>query len=135
MGYCRGGSRTTATSRLEAVNYYHKELHLGCCSNPRSASVLNQTNGMKWVKWTLLALAGFVIICMKLISSSLADFFISEYPTKLPEIVVSLLLLTAVAFHTQDIRITLLSKSEDELNPNISSFGFETWLKQKESFI
>ena len=72
---------------------------------------------------------------MKLISSSLADFFISEYPTKLPEIVVSLLLLIAVAFHTQDIRITLLSKSEDELNPNISSFGFETWLKQKESFI
>ena len=24
--------------RLEAVNYYHKVLHLGCCSNPRSAS-------------------------------------------------------------------------------------------------
>ena len=21
-----------------AVNYYHKELHLGCCSSPRSAS-------------------------------------------------------------------------------------------------
>ena len=27
----RGGSRT-------AVNYYHKALHLGCCSSPRSAS-------------------------------------------------------------------------------------------------
>ena len=24
--------------RLEAVNYYHKALHLGCCSSPRSAS-------------------------------------------------------------------------------------------------
>ena len=23
---------------LEAVNYYHKELHLRCCSSPRSAS-------------------------------------------------------------------------------------------------
>ena len=23
---------------LPAVNYYHKELHLGCCSSPRSAS-------------------------------------------------------------------------------------------------
>ena len=37
----RGGSRAAATSkmeRLEAVNYYHKVLHLGCCSIPRSAS-------------------------------------------------------------------------------------------------
>ena len=46
----RGGSRTAATSKIErfviivndfqlpAVNYYHKVLHLGCCSNPRSAS-------------------------------------------------------------------------------------------------
>ena len=25
---------------LEAVNYYHKVLHLGCCSSPRSASVM-----------------------------------------------------------------------------------------------
>ena len=25
-------------TKLEAVNYYHKELHLGCCSSPRSAS-------------------------------------------------------------------------------------------------
>ena len=23
---------------LEAVKYYHKELHLGCCSSPRSYS-------------------------------------------------------------------------------------------------
>ena len=46
----RGGSRATATSKvvcfviidngwkLEAVNYYHKALHLECCSSPRSAS-------------------------------------------------------------------------------------------------
>ena len=40
----RGGSRTAATSKMErfmimeAVNYYHKALHLGCCSSPRSAS-------------------------------------------------------------------------------------------------
>ena len=45
----RGGSRAAATSKLErfviivngwklkVVNYYHKALHLGCCS-PRSAS-------------------------------------------------------------------------------------------------
>ena len=43
----RGGSRTAATSKIEqfviivqlpAVNYYHKALHLGCCSSPRSTS-------------------------------------------------------------------------------------------------
>ena len=42
----RGGSRTAATSKIElfmiikkeAVNYYHKVLHLGCCSSPRSVS-------------------------------------------------------------------------------------------------
>ena len=28
----------TLTKRLEAINYYHKVLHLGCCSSPRSAS-------------------------------------------------------------------------------------------------
>ena len=47
----RGGSRTAASSKMkrfviivfgwmeEAVSYYHKALHLGCCSSPRSASV------------------------------------------------------------------------------------------------
>ena len=53
----RGGSRTAATSKmerfviivngwkLEAVNYYHKVLHLGYCSSPRSASgTLQNTN-------------------------------------------------------------------------------------------
>ena len=25
-------------AELQAVNYYHKELQLGCCSSPRSAS-------------------------------------------------------------------------------------------------
>ena len=41
----RGGSRTAATSKMErfviivnAVNYYHKALHLGCFNSPRSAS-------------------------------------------------------------------------------------------------
>ena len=41
----RGGSRTAATYKMErfviiaaAVNYYHKALHLGCCSSPRPAS-------------------------------------------------------------------------------------------------
>ena len=38
----RGGSRTAATSKIERfviiVNCYYKALHLGCCSNPRSAS-------------------------------------------------------------------------------------------------
>ena len=46
----RGGSRAAATSKMErfviivngfqlpAVNYYHKALHLGCYSSPRSAS-------------------------------------------------------------------------------------------------
>ena len=29
---------------LEAVNYYHKELHLRCCSSPRSASDLHLLN-------------------------------------------------------------------------------------------
>ena len=34
----RGGSRTAATSKVEAVNYYHKVLYLGIFSSPRSAS-------------------------------------------------------------------------------------------------
>ena len=29
---------------LEAVNYYHKALHLGCCSSPRSASAFVNEN-------------------------------------------------------------------------------------------
>ena len=39
--HVRGGSRAATTSkgeRLEAFNWYHNELHLGCCSSPRSAS-------------------------------------------------------------------------------------------------
>ena len=40
--FFRGGGRTAATSKmeLETVNYYHKALHLGYCSSPRSTSVL-----------------------------------------------------------------------------------------------
>ena len=38
----RGESRAAATSKMECfviiVNGYHKVLHLGCCSSPRSAS-------------------------------------------------------------------------------------------------
>ena len=30
--------RTKYKQRLKAVNYYHKALHLGCCSSPRPAS-------------------------------------------------------------------------------------------------
>ena len=49
----RAGSRTTATSKMEHFviivngwkpNYYHKELHLGCCSSPRSASANDNEN-------------------------------------------------------------------------------------------
>ena len=44
----RGGSRTAATSKMvrfviEAVNYYPKAPHFGCCSSPRSASVHDPT--------------------------------------------------------------------------------------------
>ena len=44
--FSRGGSRAAAASKMErfvilvddsAVSYYHKALHLGCCSSPRSA--------------------------------------------------------------------------------------------------
>ena len=28
--------------RLSAVNYYHKALHLGCCSSPRSDAVIDK---------------------------------------------------------------------------------------------
>ena len=44
LKFIRGGSRTAATSKMEPfvtpvnVNYYHKALHLGCCSSPRSPS-------------------------------------------------------------------------------------------------
>ena len=53
----RGGSRAAATSKMESfmiivkrlppVNYYHKALHLGCCSSPRSTSD-NVTVTFKW---------------------------------------------------------------------------------------
>ena len=46
--YTKAGSRAAATSKmeplviidngLEAVNFYHKVLHLGCCSSPRFTS-------------------------------------------------------------------------------------------------
>ena len=46
----RGGSRAAATSKMERfviiVNgwkHYHKALHLGCCSSPRSASEYYRT--------------------------------------------------------------------------------------------
>ena len=41
----RGGSMAAVTSKLElpAVNYYHKELHLGRCSSPISASGKSKT--------------------------------------------------------------------------------------------
>ena len=44
----RGGSRAAATSKVELfviiVNgfHYHKELDLGCCSSPRSASDIDK---------------------------------------------------------------------------------------------
>ena len=54
----RGGYRTAATSnagalcdnswRLPAVNYYHKELHLGCCSSPWSTSGFTAYNHSNW---------------------------------------------------------------------------------------
>ena len=36
----RGRSRAATTSKMErfVTNHYHKALHLGCCSSPRSAS-------------------------------------------------------------------------------------------------
>ena len=34
----RWSSLGNNSQRLPAVNYYHKVLHLGCCSSPRSAS-------------------------------------------------------------------------------------------------
>ena len=33
------GSLKSHPNQGQAVNYYHKPLHLGCCSSPRSASV------------------------------------------------------------------------------------------------
>ena len=58
----RGGSGAAATSKMErfviivnglAVNYYHKALHLGCCSSPRSAfanveELMHQTFKQGW---------------------------------------------------------------------------------------
>ena len=32
------GALCDNSQRLEAINYYHKALHLGCCSSSRSAS-------------------------------------------------------------------------------------------------
>ena len=30
------------------VNYYHKALHLGCCSSPRSASALDNSSSLQF---------------------------------------------------------------------------------------
>ena len=49
----RSGSRAAATSKMECfviiVNYYHKALHLGCCSSPRSASEIYNRYGKLWI--------------------------------------------------------------------------------------
>ena len=34
------------SERISAVNYYHKELHLGCCSSLRSVSVYHDIIGI-----------------------------------------------------------------------------------------
>ena len=39
----QSGALCDNSQRLEAVNYCRKELHLGCCSNPRSASGFKKT--------------------------------------------------------------------------------------------
>ena len=55
----RGGSRTAATSKMEhfvkIVDGFqlHKELHLACCSSPRSASDFDIFH--KEVRWFLFS--------------------------------------------------------------------------------
>ena len=39
---------------LQTVNYYHKALHLGCCSSPRSASGYMIPNWLTLVNWFIL---------------------------------------------------------------------------------
>ena len=69
----KGGSRTAATSKMERF-YYHKGLHLGCCSSPRSASVcislLNNVSFMSDVY-------GYFCLCR--ICSSFNNNFCSEF--------------------------------------------------------
>ena len=64
----RGGSRAVETSKMEcfveAVNYYNKALHLGCCSSPRSASgqycsILNKYLFCKQQQWSCFELLLF----------------------------------------------------------------------------
>ena len=75
----RGGSRAAATSKmecfviivndwkLEAVNYYRKELHLGCCSSPRSASENGLTLSCMFKTYfkNLALFVHFSTLCMK----------------------------------------------------------------------
>ena len=74
----RGRSRAAATSKIEhfviivngwklkAVNYYHKALHLGCCSSPRSASAIIKINFFasyyNFVKITICCMVNFIWI-------------------------------------------------------------------------
>ena len=60
--------------KLPAVNYYHKTLHLGCCSSPRSAS--DYGNG--FIVSPQLKNATFTIIGM----CQVDVFYKSIYPTK-----------------------------------------------------
>ena len=59
--------------KLEAVNYYHKALHLGCCSSPRSASgfiFINRTDQMRLYLLTYL----FIYLFIYLLACLLACF-------------------------------------------------------------
>ena len=61
-------SQSTPSWMLPAVNYYHKALHLGCCSSPRSASV----SFIKYINF-LVVLSRFLQKCC-----CLHVFFISN---------------------------------------------------------
>ena len=78
----RGGSRTVATSKMKlfvtivAVNYCHKELHLRCCSSPRSATWDRDKNGGGLIEFVR---KGFITKRLKDYETQICETICSEF--------------------------------------------------------
>ena len=121
----KGGSRAAATSEmerfvkleleLEAVNYYHKALNLGCCSSPRSASafIFGNKYPLKirflWRKISLIVSTCFIWVCLVL-------FFITNFTNLACKLITGLKLIE-ISYHTSNsIQINKLKSDVMPLN-------------------
>ena len=79
----RGGYMAAATSKMEAANYFHKALHLGCCSSPRFTSDVRAR--IELVQQSIpctchiFLLPHFPYICIDQLSYCMAQLLIHRY--------------------------------------------------------